>query len=87
MTGFCCAVRADTNASEQFKELRTPERNAIEGIPTCESDIYIQAPCYDFVYSPNNVAAINVRCKLLHAMSAPCSRPVGNVVAMDVQSR
>lgn len=71
MTGFCCAVRADTNASEQFKELRTPERQAIEGIPPCESDIYIQAPCFDFVYSPSNDTAIQVRYMHVHMVCKP----------------
>lgn len=54
------AIRADVNASEEFRELRTPKRNAVNEIPKCESDIYIKAPCFDFFYSPSTSSRVKV---------------------------
>lgn len=54
------AIRADVNASEEFRELRTPKSNDVNEIPECESDIYIKPPCFDFYYSPNTSETVQV---------------------------
>jgi hypothetical protein len=56
------AVRADQNRTLNYEEVRDPERQEIKSIQSCSNDIFISQPCYDFVYSPDDNAAIQVLC-------------------------
>lgn len=55
------AVRRD-NAHIQFIDSNPdPEPVPVNPIPDCASDMFARLPCWDFFYSPNNSAAVDVR--------------------------
>ena len=55
------AVRRD-NAHIQFIDSNPdPEPVPVNPIPDCASDMFARLPCWDFFYSPNNRAAVDVR--------------------------
>lgn len=53
------AVRSDNSAISAFENNPDPSVDPVEGIPSCTNDIFIQQPCYDFIYSPNTSATAN----------------------------
>lgn len=56
------AVRADENRTLDNERVTTPDRQAIDGIQQCTSNVFIESDgCVHFVYSPNDDAAIEVR--------------------------
>lgn len=55
------AVRRD-NAHIQFIDSNPdPEPVPVNPIPDCASDMFARLPCWDFFYTPNNSAAVDVR--------------------------
>ena len=57
------AIRNEQQSSEAFKEVKSASRNEVTGIPPCSDDIYIDRPCFDFIYSPNDNPTISVRAR------------------------
>jgi hypothetical protein len=54
------AVRADNVNISTFTNNPDPAVAPVGPIPACETDTYGRTPCWDFIYSPNNSAAVDV---------------------------
>lgn len=50
------AFRTDNQNLSAYLNNPTPEVIQAAGIPSCVDDIYINSPCWDFLYSPNTSA-------------------------------
>lgn len=59
------AVRADDPNEPLFADNPNPNQTPVDPIPDCASDIYVQLPCWDFLYTPNNSSIVEVRDELL----------------------
>lgn len=47
------AFRSDNQNLSAYLDNQSPEVISAAGIPSCADDIYINPPCWDFLYSPN----------------------------------
>lgn len=54
------AVRNDNPYLEYFVDNPDPAVVTVGAIPACATDMYIESPCWDFLYQPNNNSAVEV---------------------------
>ncbi|KFM23420.1 ABC transporter A family member 2 [Auxenochlorella protothecoides] len=52
------AVRNDNPYLEYFVDNPDPAVVTVGAIPACATDMYIESPCWDFLYQPNNNSAV-----------------------------
>ncbi|KAK9805624.1 hypothetical protein WJX72_008643 [[Myrmecia] bisecta] len=47
------AIRASDRRSSDFQDVRSPATEPITPIPSCDTDLYVRQPCWDFFYTPD----------------------------------
>lgn len=60
--GLLQALVTGNTGFDSSRSITDPPAEPVTPIPDCTRNLYLNsAKCYDFVYSPNNNAIINVR--------------------------
>jgi hypothetical protein len=55
------ALRSEQNQGEALREVKSSQRKQITSIRQCDEDLYIDKPCYHFIYTPDNNNVVEVR--------------------------
>ena len=53
------AFRSNNANISSYEDLKSPEVFQVGGVPSCADDVFIESPCWDFVYSPNTSEVAN----------------------------
>lgn len=67
------AIRADNPNLSTFTDYPNPAADGVAPIPDCADDPYTRTPCFDFFYTPNNSAAVDVRRDAMRAGGTPAA--------------